>query len=290
MLVDDHKVLETIFSKCDLLIATHCEDEATIKKNSEYYIETYGEDMPAKFHPEIRSREACLLSSSFAANLASKHNSRLHILHITTADEISLFSNSIPLKQKRITSEVCVHHLTFSANDYEKLGNKIKCNPAIKYETDRLALWKALNSDFLDIIATDHAPHTLEEKSNSYLKAHAGLPLVQHSLQQMMEHVKNGMISKERMVEKMCHAPSDCFQIKSRGYLREGYFADLVLVNPNLNYTVSKNNILYKCGWSPFEGKTFSSSIQSTFVNGIKVFDKFGLTNKIAGMRLQFDR
>jgi dihydroorotase len=290
MLVDDHKVLEAIFSKCELLIATHCEDEATIKQNSNYFIQLYGDNMPSKFHPQIRSREACLLSSSFAANLAKKHHTRLHILHLTTADELSLFNNSIPLKEKRITSEVCVHHLTFNDEDYELLGNKIKCNPAIKSETDRLALWNALNNDVLDIIATDHAPHTSEEKANSYLKAPAGLPLVQHSLQQMIDHSIKGMITKEKMVEKMSHAPADCFQIKNRGYLREGYFADLVLVNPQKKYTVSKNNILYKCGWSPFEGKTFSSSIHSTFVNGVKVFDEVGLTKQLAGMRLEFNR
>ncbi|MFM9945855.1 MAG: dihydroorotase [Bacteroidia bacterium] len=290
MLVDNAQVLENIFKQCPMLIATHCEDEATVIHNTELYLAKYGEDMAARYHPEVRSREACFISSSFAANLAKKHNTRLHILHITTRDEISLFSNTIPLKEKRITAEVCVHHLSFESKDYETLGNKIKCNPAIKYTEDRTALWQALNDNHLDIIATDHAPHTLEEKNNVYIKSPSGLPLVQHSLAQMIEHSKNGLISKERMVEKMSHAPADCFKILNRGYLREGYFADMVLVNPKQNYTVTKDNILYKCGWSPFEGKTFSSSIHSTFVNGIKVFDQEGVRNEIAGMRLEFER
>ena len=290
MLVDEPHALDELFSKCELLIATHCEDEATIKRNTELYLTKYGEDMPARFHPEIRSREACLISSTFAVNLAKKHGTRLHVYHLSTRDEMSLFSNAVPLKEKRITAEVCVHHLTFESKDYETLGNKIKCNPAIKYAEDRAALWKALNDDLLDIIATDHAPHTLDEKNNVYMKSPSGLPLVQHSLMQMIEHTKNGMISKERMVEKMSHAPADCFNVSNRGYLREEYFADIVLVNPNQNYTVTKNNILYKCGWSPFEGKTFSSSIHSTYVNGIKVFDQTGVKNELAGMRLEFER
>lgn len=290
MLVDEPNVLDKLFANCEMLIATHCEDEATVKRNTEFYLAKYGDDMAAHYHPEIRSREACLLSSTFAANLAKKHGTRLHILHITTADEVSLFSNTLPLRDKKITAEVCVHHLTFEASDYETLGNKIKCNPAIKYAEDRTALWQALNNDFFDIVATDHAPHTMEEKNNVYIKSPSGLPLVQHSLVQMIEHSKNGLISKERMVEKMSHAPAECFKISNRGYLREGYFADLVLVNPNQNYTVSKNNILYKCGWSPFEGKTFSSTIHSTYVNGIKVFDQKGLTGQLAGMRLEFER
>ncbi len=290
MLVDEPDILENLFSRCELLIATHCEDEATIKENMRIYTAKYHEDILPHFHPEIRSREACLISSSFAVELAKKYDTRLHVLHITTLDEISLFSNSIPLKDKRITSEVCVHHLTFDAGDYETLGNKIKCNPAIKYAEDRDALWQALNNNQLDIVATDHAPHTLEEKNHPYLTSPSGLPLVQHSLQQMIEHANHGLITKERMVEKMSHAPAECFKISNRGYLREGYFADLVLVNPDESYTVSQNNILYKCGWSPFEGKTFSSSIHSTYVNGIKVFDKNGLKNELAGMRLEFER
>lgn len=290
MLVDEPHVLEELFSKCDMLIATHCEDEETIKENTKLYLVKYGDNILPIHHPEIRSREACLISSSFAAELAKKNNTRLHILHITTLEEIALFANNIPLKEKRITSEVCVHHLTFESKDYEVLGNLIKCNPAIKYKEDRMALWAALLDNHLDIIATDHAPHTVEEKTNSYIKSPSGLPLVQHSLQQMMEHSKNGMITKEKLVEKMCHAPADCFRISKRGYLREGYYADVVLYNPNLPYTVSKSNILYKCGWSPFEGKTFSGSIHSTFVNGVKVYDESGLKGINAGMRLLFER
>jgi len=290
MLVDQPDILEEIFSKSELLIATHCEDEDTIKQNNYLYHEKYGDKIEPKFHPEIRSREACLISSEFAVDLALRHGSRLHVLHITTLDELSLFRNDIPLKEKRITSEVCVHHLTFSAEDYLTLGNLIKCNPAIKYEEDRDALWEGLNSDLLDIIATDHAPHTWEEKANPYLKSPSGLPLVQHSLQQMIDHSKNGNISLERMVEKMCHAPADCFRISKRGYIREGYFADLVLIDPSKSYTVSKNNILYKCGWSPFEGKTFSSSIYSTYVNGNKVFDGNLVRFDKPGKRLSFER
>lgn len=290
MLVDEPDILENLFSRCELLIATHCEDEETIKENMRIYTSKYHEDILPRFHPEIRSREACLISSSFAVELAKKHDTRLHVLHITTLDEISLFSNAVALKDKRITAEVCVHHLTFDAEDYETLGNKIKCNPAIKYSEDRDALWQALNNNQLDIIATDHAPHTLEEKNHPYLTSPAGLPLVQHGLQQMIEHANHGLITKERMVEKMSHAPAECFKISNRGYLREGYFADLVLVNPDESFTVTQNNILYKCGWSPFEGKTFSSSIHSTYVNGIKVFDKNGLKCEPAGMRLEFER
>ncbi len=290
MLVDEPDVLEDLFSKCELLIATHCEDEETIKENMRVYAEQFHDQFLPRFHPEIRSNEACFISSQFAVELAKKYNTRLHILHISTLDEISLFSNEVPLKEKRITAEVCVHHLTFSADDYETLGNLIKCNPAIKYEEDRDSLWAALNNNHLDIVATDHAPHTWEEKNSGYLKSPSGLPLVQHSLQQMIEHSLNGLITKEKMVEKMSHAPADCFRIYKRGYLREGYFADLVLVNPNQKYTVTKNNILYKCGWSPFEGKTFSSSIYSTFVNGVKVFDQNGFKNELAGMRLEFER
>jgi len=290
MLVDDPDILDELFSKCEMLIATHCEDEDTIKANMHLYSEKYHDAILPRYHPEIRSREACLISSEFAVDLASKYNTRLHILHISTLDEIILFSNEIPLKEKRITSEVCVHHLTFAYEDYETLGNLIKCNPAIKYDEDREALWDALNNNYLDIIATDHAPHTLEEKNNPYLKSPSGIPLVQHSLQQMIEHSKSGRISKERMVEKMCHAPAECFQISKRGFIREGYFADLVLVNPNKNYTVTKNNILYKCGWSPFEGKTFTSAIHTTFVNGIKVYSNEAFTGERGGMRLTFER
>ena len=290
MLVDQPDILEELFSRSQLLIATHCEDEETIKQNNYLFHEKYGDKIEPRFHPEIRSHEACLISSQFAVDLAEKHNTRLHVLHITTLDELSLFRNDIPLKEKRITAEVCVHHLTFSAEDYLTLGNLIKCNPAIKYAEDREALWDGLNDDLLDIVATDHAPHTWNEKANPYLKSPSGLPLVQHSLQQMIDHSLQGNISLERMVEKMCHAPADCFQISKRGYLREGYFADLVLINPSQRYTVSKNNILYKCGWSPFEGKTFSSSIHSTYVNGNKVFDGNSVIFEKPGMRLTFER
>ena len=290
MLVDQPDILEELFSKSELLIATHCEDEDTIKQNNHIYHEKYGDKIEPRFHPEIRSREACLISSEFAVDLAQRHNSRLHVLHITTLDELSLFSNELPLKEKRITAEVCVHHLTFSAEDYLTLGNLIKCNPAIKYLEDRNALWEGLNSNLLDIVATDHAPHTWDEKANPYFKSPSGLPLVQHSLQQMIEHSINGNITLEKMVEKMCHAPADCFRISKRGYLREGYFADLVLINPSKSYTVSKNNILFKCGWSPFEGKTFTSSIHSTYVNGNKVFDGNSVQFEKPGMRLTFER
>lgn len=290
MLVDEPTVLESLFSKCSLLIATHCEDEETIRINNALYHERFGDRLTAVQHPEIRSREACLISSQFAVDLATRYQTRLHILHISTADELALFDNSVPLRKKRITSEVCVHHLTFQAEDYERLGNKIKCNPAIKYEADRLSLWEGLNSDLLDIVATDHAPHTLEEKEQPYFKAPSGLPLVQHSLQMMFDHVGKGMLSKEKLVEKMCHAPADCFQIHNRGYLREGYYADLVLVNPQKPYTVNKQNLKYKCGWSPLEGKTFSSSIHSTYVNGNLVFDGENVITESAGMRLRFDR
>lgn len=290
MLVDQPDILEELFSRSQLLIATHCEDEETIKQNNYLFHEKYGDKIEPRFHPEIRSREACLISSQFAVDLAEKHNTRLHVLHITTLDELSLFRNDIPLKEKRITAEVCVHHLTFSADDYLTLGNLIKCNPAIKYAEDREALWDGLNDNLLDIVATDHAPHTWNEKANPYLKSPSGLPLVQHSLQQMIDHALQGNISLERMVEKMCHAPADCFQISKRGYLREGYFADLVLINPSKSYTVNKNNILYKCGWSPFEGKRFSSSIHSTYVNGYKVFDGNSVIFEKPGMRLTFDR
>ncbi len=288
MLVDDRKTLENIFENLDVLIATHCEDEMTIRNNEKLYWDKYGQDIKFSMHPEIRSVEACYLSSSMAVEMAKKYGTRLHILHLSTEKEISLFNNKIPLKDKRITAEVCVHHLTFTADDYDKLGSKIKCNPAIKYSSDRDALWKALNDDHFDIIATDHAPHTAEEKSGSYFSAPSGLPLVQHSLQQMLEHVRHGMISLERMVEKMSHAPADCFGIKDRGYVREGYFADLVLVDRKRPYTVNKDNILYKCGWSPFEGKTFQSTIVRTMVNGRTAFKDGSIIEGTPGDRMKF--
>ena len=268
MLVDNPKVLEKIFESTDLLISVHCEDEDTIKQNTEHYSKIYGENIPIKYHPKIRSAEACYISSSKAIALAKKTGARLHVFHLTTAKEMELFSNTKPLKDKKITAEVCVHHLWFSDSDYETKGSFIKWNPAVKSAKDRSALWEALLSDKIDVIATDHAPHTFEEKSNSYMKAPSGGPLVQHALVAMMEAFHNGKISIEKMVEKMCHNPAILFQIEKRGYIKQGYFADLVLVNPNNPWTVNKKNILYKCGWSPFEGTTFKSRISHTILNG----------------------
>ena len=290
MLVDNPEVLEKIFKSTDLLISVHCEDEATIKQNTAKYLETYGEDIPMKCHPEIRSAEACYISSSKAIKLAKKTGARLHVFHLSTAKETALFSNKKPLKEKKITAEVCVHHLWFSDEDYDKKGTFIKWNPAVKSTNDREALWKALLNDKIDVIATDHAPHTFEEKSNTYMKAPSGGPLVQHALVAMMEAYHNGKISIEKMVEKIYHNPAILFQIEKRGYIREGYFADLVLVNPNNPWTVNKANILYKCGWSPFEGSTFKSRITHTILNGTIVYDNAHFTNHNAAMRLTFDR
>ena len=290
MLVDDETALDNIFRECPLLIATHCEDEATVKANTAQAIEQFGDDIPISQHPIIRNEQACYLSSSKAVELAKKHNTRLHILHISTEKETHLFSNSVPLAQKRITAEACIHHLTFNDAMYETKGTLLKWNPAVKSEADRQGVFKALLDDRIDIIATDHAPHTWDEKQNPYLKAPAGGPLVQHALPAMMEHVKNGAISIERMVEKMCHAPAICFQLENRGFIREGYAADLVLVNPKSNWTVSKQNILYKCGWSIFEGTTFSSSITHTFVNGNLAYANGKLNDSVLGQRLMFNR
>lgn len=289
MLVDDHRILEEIFSQIPMLIATHCEDENRIKQRTAEWIARYGEDIPAAEHPVIRDEEACYLSSSFARELAMKHNTRLHILHITTARECDLFRNDIPLLEKRITSEVCVHHLHFTADDYSRLGHQIKCNPAIKASHNRDAIWNALLDDRIDIIATDHAPHTWDEKSQVYTKSPSGLPLVQHSLLLMLDYVKNGRLSYEKLVEKMCHAPSDCFRLMNRGYIREGYFADLVLVNPGDTNTVSKSNLFYKCGWSPLEGHTFSHNIDKVWVNGTLGWDN-GFTGQLNPMRLEFNQ
>ena len=272
MLVDNPEVLEKIFRSTDLLISVHCEDEDTIKQNTSHYLSKYGENIPIKYHPKIRSAEACYISSSKAIALAKKTGARLHVFHLTTAKEMELFSNTKPLKDKKITAEVCVHHLWFSDLDYETKGTFIKWNPAVKSANDRAALWEALLSDKIDVIATDHAPHTFEEKSNSYMKAPSGGPLVQHALVAMMEAYHNGKISIEKMVEKMCHNPAVLFQIEKRGYIKQGYFADLVLVNPNNPWTVNKDNILYKCGWSPFEGTTFNSRISHTILNGVIVY------------------
>ncbi len=289
MLVDNHLTLDRVFRESELLIATHCEDERIIKANLASY-EQSGKPILPSDHPIIRNVEACFESSLMAVQLAKRNNTRLHILHISTAKELQLFTNLIPLEEKRITSEVCVHHLHFTADDYALLGNKIKCNPAIKAKENKAALWEALLDDRLDIIATDHAPHTIEEKSGDYLHAHAGLPLVQHSLLLMLHYFKQGNISIEKVVEKMSHAPAKCFQIAERGFIREGYYADLVLVDLNKKNTVAKDNILYKCGWSPLEGFEFPASIEKTFVNCYPVYENGKVDTSYRGMRLKFNR
>lgn len=286
MLVDNYITLNKLFSESEMLIATHCEDERIIKVNKEKYPNAYH----ASFHPLIRDVEACFSSSFSAVQLAKQHNTRLHILHISTAKELQLFTNMFPLTEKRITSEVCVHHLHFTADDYTTQGNLIKCNPAIKAPENKKALWEALLDDRLDIIATDHAPHAWDEKQQPYTQAPAGVPLIQHSLLLMLQYVKEGKITIEKVVEKMSHAPARCFQISERGYIREGYFADLVLVDLNTPYTVTKNNILYKCGWSPFEGHTFPASVKYTLVNGQVVYENGVVFDTIRGQRLRFDR
>lgn len=273
MLVDNHKALENVFSQVDAIIVTHCEDDPMIKAKQKQIIEEYGEDIPAYFHPIIRNEEACYKSSAFAVELAKKHNTRLHVFHISTAKELSLFTNKIPLKEKRITAEACIHHLWFSDEDYKTKGNFIKWNPSVKTAYDRDKIFEAVLNGTIDVVATDHAPHTIEEKSQSYLKAPSGGPLIQHSIQAMLEFHKQGKITLDKIVEKMSHNVADCFRVANRGYIREGYYADLVLVNLNKPQTVNKSNILYKCGWSPFEGYTFSSSIEKTFVNGHLVYD-----------------
>jgi len=277
LLVDNPLTLEKVFSDSELLIATHCEDEKIIKQNLAR-LKAENRELTAADHPIIRDEEACFESSFYAIQLAKKYNSRLHILHISTAKELQLFGNMLPLTDKRITSEVCVHHLHFTSDDYPRWGNKIKCNPAIKAPHNREALWEALLDDRLDVIATDHAPHTLHEKEEAYEKAHAGLPLVQHSLLLMLHYYKLGKISLEKIVQKMSHAVADCFAIRERGYIREGYHADLVIVDPDRSLTVAPENVLYKCGWSPLEGVDFSSGITHTFVNGRLVYQ-----NKEAG-------
>lgn len=286
MLVDNYLVLNKIFSEAEVLIATHCESERVVTANKERYADANH----ASFHPLIRDVEACFSSSFSAVQLAKQHNTRLHILHITTARELQLFTNMLPLQDKRITSEVCVHHLHFTADDYERLANQIKCNPAVKAAENKAALWEALLDDRLDIIATDHAPHTWEEKQLPYAKAPAGVPLIQHSLLLMLEYVKQGKISIEKVVEKMSHAPAICFQIAERGFIREGYFADLVLVDMNEATAVSKSNLLYKCGWSPFEGHSFPASVKYTLVNGEIAYANGKVNDSVRGMRLRFDR
>lgn len=290
MLVDNPEVLEQIFSSTKMLIAVHCEDEATIKANTEKYKEEYGEDIPVKYHHLIRSEEACYISSSKAIELAKKTGARLHVFHLSTAKEMELFTNKIPLEQKQITAEVCVHHLWFTNLDYETKGALIKWNPAVKTEKDRDALWEALLNDKIDVIATDHAPHTLEEKTNKYLNCPSGGPLVQHALVAMLEAHLKGRISIEKIVEKMCHNPAKIFKIEKRGFIKEGYFADLVIVNTHQPWTVKKENILYHCGWSPFEGTNFKSRVTHTFVNGKLVYEKGKVKDVKAGQRLLFER
>lgn len=290
MLVDNEKTLEDFFSKSDALIATHCEYDPMIKENQARMIAEYGEDLPAYFHPIIRNDEACFKSSSFAVNLAKKHNTRLHILHISSAKELGLFTNKIPLKQKRITTEACIHHLWFNDDDYKTKGNFIKWNPSVKTEYDRAQIFEAVLDGRIDVIATDHAPHTLEEKQLPYLKAPSGGPLVQHSIIAMMEFHKQKKISLEMIVKKMSHNVADIFNIEKRGFIREGYFADLVLVDLNKPTEVTKQSLLYKCGWSPFEGVTFSSSISKTFVNGHLVYDNGTFDESKVGERLLFNR
>jgi len=288
MLVDNEEILSAIFAETPTLIAVHCEDEAMIQQNIAHYKSLLGEDAPIEYHPVIRSAEACYKSSERAIALAKKYDARLHILHISTACEMDLFRNDLPLAEKRITAEVCVHHLWFSDEDYARLGNRIKWNPAIKTTADRDALIKALNSNKIDVVGTDHAPHLWAEKEGGALKGYGGGPLVQHSLVAMLQLAKNGHFTLEKVVEKMCHAPADLFRIEKRGYIREGYFADLVLVNPAKQWTVAKENILYKCGWSPFEGTTFDNSVEMTFVNGQKVFDRGVFDESVRGKRLEF--
>ena len=290
MLVDNPKVLEEIFSKTDLLISTHCEDEATIKKNLEQAIAIYGDDIPMEKHPEIRSEQACYISSSQAIALAKKTGARLHVFHLSTAKETKLFDKKKALKDKKITAEVCVHHLWFTSEDYASKGTKIKWNPAVKTKKDREGLWKALNEGRIDVIATDHAPHTLEEKDNVYTKAPSGGPLVQHALEALFEMHHKGYITVEKLVEKVAHNPAILFEIKDRGYIREGYKADLVLINPNAPWTVTKENIAYKCGWSPFEGTTFRARVTHTFVNGHLAYENGKIAKTTKGERLTFNR
>jgi len=288
MLVDNPETLENIFSKTKMLIAVHCEDEATIRKNTEMYREQYGDDIPMEYHHLIRSEAACYISSSKAVELAEKTGARLHVFHVSTAKETGLFRNDIPLKDKKITAEVCVHHLTFTDLDYDTKGTLIKWNPAVKTRADRQGLWDALLDDRIDVIATDHAPHTMEEKENVYTKAPSGGPLVQHSLPVMLENFRSGKISIEKIVEKMCHNPAILFRIEKRGFIREGYKADLVLVDDQSEWTVSKDNLLYKCGWSPLEGMRLHSKVTHTFVNGNLAYENGEVKTEKFGERLLF--
>jgi dihydroorotase len=290
MLVDDEQALKKIFSSTDLPIAVHCEDENTIRKNLSEYIAQYGDEIPIEKHPEIRSEVACYRSSSQAIRLAKATGARLHVFHLSTAIETELFSNDKPLAEKKITAEVCVHHLWFSEEDYAQKGTLIKWNPAVKKASDREALWKALNEDKIDILATDHAPHTLKEKQNPYTKAPSGGPLVQHAYIALLTAVQQGKTTLEKLVEKACHNPAILFKIQNRGFLREGYFADLVLVDLNQKYTVVKEDLLYQCGWSPFEGTTFEATINKTFVNGNLVYDDGEIIESALGKKLTFER
>jgi dihydroorotase len=290
MLVDNENSLRDLFSKTTLPITAHCEDESIIRKNIEIYRGKFGEDVPVKMHPLIRSREACMKSSSHAAALAKEYNTRLHILHLSTAEELKLFSNDIPLSQKRITGEVCIHHLWFDDSSYDDLGTFIKWNPAIKTRFDRDALINGVKNNLIDIIATDHAPHTLAEKENTYFKAPSGGPLIQHTLVAMLEMWHRKIFSLEKIVEMMCHNPAILFNIRKRGFIREGYQADLCLVDPASPWTVSKENLLYKCGWSPFEGQVFNSKVVKTIVNGSIVYDDGIINEDYRGQRLMFDR
>ena len=290
MLVDNEEVLEKIFSSTDLVIAVHCEDEHTIRANQAKFEKEYGDDIPVKYHPVIRSEEACYLSSSKAIKLAKKTGARLHVFHLSTGKETELFTNKIPLEQKKITAEVCVHHLWFTDKDYETKGTHIKWNPAVKTQSDKDQLWKALLDGRIDVIATDHAPHTIEEKNNVYTKAPSGGPLVQHALVSMLEAYHSGKISLETIVEKMCHNPAILFQVSKRGFIRKGYYADLVIVDLNNPWNVNRENIFYKCGWSPFEGNTFKSRVTHTFVNGALVYKNFKFYDVKNSMQLTFDR
>ncbi len=289
MLVDNKKALQAIFAEIDMLIATHCEKESIIRNNIQKYTKEFGEDIPIKYHPLIRSAEACYESSAEAIELADRYGARLHVLHLSTAKEMQLF-DAKPLSEKKITAEACVHHLWFTDDDYERLGSRIKWNPAIKTERDRNELRKALLENKLDVVASDHAPHTLKEKEGGALKAASGGPLVQHSLQMMLQLASQNVLSKEQVVEKMCHAPAKLFGVKDRGFIREGYFADMVMVNPNKPYTITTDNILYKCGWSPLEGETFSSSIQTTILNGKIAFHNGEVVGEPSGEMLEFRR
>jgi dihydroorotase len=290
MLVDDQKTLEGIFKESPLLVAVHCEDESVVKRNFEKYSQLFGEDISIQYHPLIRSAEACYISTSKAIEMSSKFGTRLHVLHLSSNKEMGLFRNGVPSIEKQITSEVCVHHLWFCENDYQQYGTKIKWNPSIKYEEDRDGLWVALLDGRLDVIATDHAPHTNEEKNNKYQKAPSGGPLVQHSLVAMLDFVSQQKISIERVVEKMCHAPADIYRLQKRGYIKTGYYADIVLIDVAKPWTVEKENIISKCGWSPFEGHTFGTSVTHTFVNGNLVFENGRIDGSFRGSRLLFDR